>query len=93
MLSTVLTCFISFTHAMLIRKERDKMQSDIKTIKPKYLVDQKGNKQAVVLNFKEYENIMELIEDLEDANDILRAEREATSFTPYEKFRKTWLKI
>lgn len=69
------------------------MQSDIKTIKPKYLVDEKGNKKAVVLNFKEYENIMELIEDLEDANDILKAEREATSFIPYEKFRKTWLKI
>lgn len=69
------------------------MQSDIKTIKPKYLVDEKGNKKAVVLNFKEYENIIEFIEDLEDANDILKAEREATSFTPYEKFRKTWLKI
>lgn len=69
------------------------MQSDIKTIKPKYLVDEKGNKKAVVLNFKEYENIMELIEDLEDANDLLKAEREATSFVPYEKFRKTWLKI
>ncbi len=51
------------------------MQSDIKTIKPKYLVDEKGNKKAVVLNFKEYENIMELIEDLEDANDILKAVR------------------
>ncbi len=69
------------------------MQSDIKTIRPKYLVDEKGNKKAVVLNFKEYENIMELIEDLEDANDLLKAEREATSFVPYEKFRKTWLKI
>ncbi|MEW6068086.1 MAG: hypothetical protein AB1610_07340 [Nitrospirota bacterium] len=69
------------------------MQSNITTIKPKYLVDEKGNKKAVVLNFKEYENIMELIEDLEDANDILKAEREATSFTTYEKFRKTWLKI
>ena len=69
------------------------MQNDIKTIRPKYLIDEKGNKKAVVLNFKEYENIMELIEDLEDANDILKAEREATSFVPYEKFRKTWLKI
>ena len=68
------------------------MQSNIKTIKPKYLVDEKGKKKAVVLNLKEYENIMELIEDLEDANDLLKAEREATSFIPYDKFRKTWLK-
>ena len=61
-------------------------------IKPKYLIDEKGNKKSVVLTLKEYENIMELIEDLEDANDLLKAEKEATGFTPYEKFRKTWLK-
>ncbi len=69
------------------------MHSNITALKPKYLVDEKGNKKAVVLNFREYENILELIEDLEDANDILKAEREAISFTPYEKFRRTWLKI
>jgi len=68
------------------------MQSVSETVKPKYLVDEKGQKKAVVLSLKEYENIMELIEDLEDANDLLKAEREATSFTPYERFRKTWLK-
>ncbi|GBE01604.1 hypothetical protein BMS3Abin08_01036 [bacterium BMS3Abin08] len=68
------------------------MQNDIKTIKPKYLVDEKGNKKAVVLNIKEYKNTMEVIEDLEDANDLLKAEREATSFIPYDRFRKTWLK-
>lgn len=59
---------------------------------PKYLIDEKGHKKAVVLNLKEYEDIIELIEDLEDANALLKAEREATSFIPYEKFRKTWLK-
>jgi len=61
-------------------------------IKEKYLIDEKGNKKAVVLDLKEYKSIVELIEDLEDANDLLRPEREATAFTPYEKFRKTWLK-
>jgi len=68
------------------------MHGSTETIKPKYLVDEKGRKKAVVINLKEYENILGLIEDLEDANDILRAEREATDFTPYEKFRKAWLK-
>ena len=68
------------------------MQNVSETVKPKYLVDEKGHKKAVVLSLKEYETIMELIEDIEDANDLLKAEREATSFTPYEKFRKTWLK-
>lgn len=62
------------------------------TIKPKYLVDEKGHKKSVVLSLKEYKNIMELIEDLEDVNDLLKAEREASAFTPYEKFRETWLK-
>lgn len=68
------------------------MQSISETVKPKYLIDEKGHKKAVVLSIKDYENIMELLEDLEDANDLLKAEREATSFIPYEKFRMTWLK-
>jgi len=68
------------------------MQGITEKAKPKYLIDEKGNKKAVVLDIKEYKSIMELIEDLEDANDLLRAEREATSFIPYDKFRKTWLK-
>lgn len=62
-------------------------------VKPKYLTDGKGRRKAVVLSIKQYESVMELLEDLEDANDLLRAERSATSFTPYEKFRKTWLKV
>ncbi|TAN43307.1 MAG: hypothetical protein EPN22_10260 [Nitrospirae bacterium] len=61
-------------------------------LKPKYLVNEKGTKKAVVLDLKEYESIMDLIEDLEDANDLLKAEQEAVSFTPYDKFRKQWLK-
>lgn len=61
-------------------------------LKPKYLITKKGQKKAVVLDIKEYKSILELIEDLEDANDLLKAEREAISFTPYDKFRKKWLK-
>jgi hypothetical protein len=68
------------------------MPGTMENIKPKYLIDEKGHKKAVVLNLKEYENILGLLEDLEDANDILRAEQKATGFTPYEKFRKAWLK-
>ncbi|MBI3754049.1 MAG: hypothetical protein HY266_08430 [Deltaproteobacteria bacterium] len=61
-------------------------------VKPKYLVDEKGRKTAVVINLKDYNNLLEFIEDLEDANDILKAEKKATEFTPYEKFRQRWLK-
>lgn len=69
------------------------MQSISVHKKPKYLIDEKGHKKGVLLNIKEYKHMIELIEDLEDTNDLLRAEREATSFTPYEKFRRNWLKI
>jgi uncharacterized membrane protein YvbJ len=57
------------------------------TLNPKYIIDEEGHKKSVVLDIKEYTNIVELVEDLEDANDILKAEREATSFIPYDKFR------
>jgi PHD/YefM family antitoxin component YafN of YafNO toxin-antitoxin module len=61
-------------------------------IYPEYIVNQKGAKKAVILTLKKYHSMMELIEDLEDSNDLLRAEREATSFVPYDEFRKTWIK-
>lgn len=62
-------------------------------IKPKYLIDDKGRKTAVVINLKDYNNLLESIEDLEDANDLLKAKKKSTGFTPYEKFRKRWLKF
>ncbi|MBI5101393.1 MAG: hypothetical protein HZB33_06115 [Nitrospirae bacterium] len=68
------------------------MQSCLSSAASGFLIDEKGRKKAVILNMKEYKNLMETLEDLEDTNDLLRAEREATAFTPYEKFRKRWLK-
>ena len=32
------------------------------------------------------------MEDLEDANDLLKAERKAKGVVPYDEFRKTFLK-
>jgi len=68
------------------------MNNTLRNTKPKFLIDQKGTKKGVLLSLKEYRNIMEMIEDFEDTIDLLRAEREAASFTPYEEFRKNWLK-
>lgn len=68
------------------------MQHALKNTKPKYLIDEKGNKKAVVIGFKEYKYLIDSIEDFEDTIDLLKAEKEAISFTPYEEFRKTWLK-
>ena len=61
--------------------------------RPRYIVDENGRKTAVVIDFNEYENLMELIENLEDASDLLKAELEATDFTPYAEFRKRWLSL
>jgi hypothetical protein len=68
------------------------MHKVVANIKPEFIVNKKGNKKAVILSLKEYRNILESLEDFEDANDLLRAEREARSFIPYDKFRKTWIK-
>ena len=60
-------------------------------LKPKFVTDANGKKTSVILNIKEYKNLLEYLEDLEDANDLLKAEREATGFVPYEVFRKKFL--
>ncbi len=60
-------------------------------LSPRFIVDEESQKTAVVIDLNEYKNLMELIEDLEDANDLLKAELEATDFIPYEEFRKHWM--
>ncbi len=41
-----------------------------------------GGEKAFSLISKNYEKIMELIEDLQGANDLLKAERESVFFCP-----------
>ncbi len=50
-----------------------------------------SKKKTVVISIKDDQNLMESIEDLEDVRDLLKAEKKATGFTPYEKFRTQWL--
>jgi hypothetical protein len=59
--------------------------------KLKFLIDERGRRKGVLISSKDFQRIEEFIEDLEDIIDLLKAEREAISFTPYEKFRKNWL--
>ncbi len=49
--------------------------------KPKFLIDEKGRKRGVLISPKDYRRMEELIENLEDTIDLLKAEREAVSFT------------
>ncbi len=68
------------------------MPSAMKAIQPNYIINDRGHKTAVVINLKDYENLLDFIEDIEDTNDLLTAERQATDFLPYDDFRKKWLK-
>jgi hypothetical protein len=58
------------------------------TSKPQYLLDEKGRKKAVLLNIKEYEELIQRIEDLEDALELQEAVRTAQGFRDYREIRK-----
>jgi len=62
------------------------------SLKPKFITDEKGKKTSVVIDIIDYNNLLDYIEDLEDAHDLLKAERTGTTFIPYETFRKKLLK-
>lgn len=56
-------------------------------IKPKYVVDKKGRKTAVVLSMKDYCALMQRLEDLEDTLDLDRAVEATTGFREYSEIR------
>ncbi len=56
-------------------------------IKPKYVVDEKERKTAVVLSIKDYRVLMQRLEDLEDALDLDQAVETATGFREYSEIR------
>ena len=56
-------------------------------VNPRYLVNAKGRKTAVVLSMKEYRLLMEHIEDLEDTLEMDSAVRTETEFRDYREIR------
>jgi hypothetical protein len=60
--------------------------------KPEFVTDLQGRKKAVLLDIRAYHKMLATMEDLEDTNDLLKAERKAKGFLPYEEFRRTFLK-
>ena len=64
------------------------MAKTAEVVKPKYLIDEKGRKTAVVINLNDYKNLLEFIEDLEDANDLLKAEKRLQNLLPMKNFVK-----
>ena len=56
-------------------------------INPKYLVNTKGRKTAVVLSMKEYRLLMEHLEDLEDILEMDTAVKTETDSRDYQEIR------
>ncbi|MEB2776860.1 hypothetical protein U3A58_14860 [Algoriphagus sp. C2-6-M1] len=55
------------------------------TINPKYITDQVGNKISVVLSVKEFETIVEMLEDLEDVRLYDEAKKSGEPAVPFEE--------
>ena len=56
-------------------------------INPKYLVNTKGRKTAVVLSMKEYRLLIEYLEDLEDILEMDEAVETETDSRDYQEIR------
>lgn len=58
--------------------------------KETYIVDKHGKKKAVIIDMKEYQKLLELLEDLEDVRYV--KEHMAEESIPYETVRKRLLR-
>ncbi len=56
-------------------------------INPQYLVDDKGEKTAVLLTIKEFQLLMQRLEDLEDTLEMDAAVKTQTEFRDYQDIR------
>ncbi len=57
-------------------------------LKEKYVTDGNGRKTAVVLEMRDYRRLRGYLEDLEDARDLIRAEKTATKFISWEEMKR-----
>ena len=56
-------------------------------INPQYLVDDKGEKTAVLLTIKEFQLLLQRLEDLEDTLEMDAAVKTDTEFRDYQDIR------
>ncbi len=54
----------------------------------RYVVDQTGRKQGVLLSVREYTKLLRRLEDLEDALELEKAVKTETEFRDYGEIRK-----
>lgn len=61
-------------------------------INPQYLVDEKGEKTGALLSIKEYQTLMQHLEDLEDMLEMDIAVQTETDFRDYQDIRDELIK-
>ncbi|MXV78746.1 hypothetical protein F4083_11815 [Candidatus Poribacteria bacterium] len=61
-------------------------------INPQYLVDDKGEKTAALLTIKEFQLLMQRLEDLEDISDMDAVVETDTEFRNYQDIRTDLIK-
>lgn len=61
-------------------------------INPQYLVDEKGEKTSALLSIKEYQMLMQRLEDLEDMLEMDIAVQTETDFRDYQDIRDEFIK-
>ena len=64
----------------------------MRNLNPQYLVDDEGQRTSVLLSIKEYEHLMQCLEDLEDILDMDAAVETETDFRNYQDIRADLIK-
>lgn len=62
------------------------------TTSARYLIDKKGRKKAILLDIREYSQLLSRMEELEDALDLDEAVRIGNEFRDYREIREELVK-
>jgi len=55
----------------------------------RFVVNEQGNREAVLLSMEEYSRLIAYLEDLEDSLELKQAMEKDTEFTDYDEFVTT----
>jgi len=61
-------------------------------LKPRFVIDENGRKSAVLLSIKEYNQLMDVLEELADASDFSKAKNSSKKLISTKELRQKVLK-
>ena len=61
-------------------------------LKPRFVIEENGKKSAVLLSIKEYNQLMEVLEDLADSSDFAKAKKSSKNLISTKVLRQKVLK-